>query len=125
MITIKHKGNFDKTTAFLNKMKQRDVRSILNKYGKRGVDLLAAATPVDSGVTAKSWSYDIVVEKNRYEIHWNNSNVKDGVNIAMILQYGHGTRQGGYVQGKDYINPVTQQVFDEMANELWGEVIHS
>lgn len=125
MITIKHKGNFDKTTAFLNKMKQRDVRNILNKYGKRGVDLLAAATPVDSGVTAKSWSYDIVVEKNRYEIHWNNSNVKDGVNIAMILQYGHGTRQGGYVQGKDYINPVTQQVFDEMANELWGEVIHS
>ena len=125
MITIKHKGNFDKTTAFLNKMKQRDVRNILNKYGKRGVDLLAAATPIDSGVTAKSWSYDIVVEKNRYEIHWSNSNVKDGVNIAMILQYGHGTRQGGYVQGKDYINPVTQQVFDEMANELWGEVIHS
>lgn len=125
MITIQHKGNFEKTTAFLNKMKKHDVRNVLNKYGKRGVDLLAAATSVDSGVTAKSWSYDIVVKQNRYEIRWNNSNVKDGVNIAMIIQYGHGTRQGGYVQGRDYINPVMQQVFDEMANELWGEVVRS
>lgn len=125
MITIKHKGDFEKTTAFLNKMKKRDVRSILDKYGKLGVTLLSEATPVDSGKTASSWSYDIVAERNRYEIQWSNSNVNNGVNIAMILQYGHGTRQGGYVSGRNYINPATQKVFDEMANELWGEVVNS
>lgn len=125
MITIEHKGNFEKTTAFLNKMKKRNVKSILDKYGKRGVELLAASTPTDTGKTAESWDYDIIVQRDRYEITWTNSNVNNGVNIAMILQYGHGTRQGGYVQGRDYINPVTQQVFDEMANELWGEVTSS
>lgn len=125
MITITQKGDFKKTYDFLNKMKQRKVDAILNKYGKRGVELLAASTPTDSGTTAKSWNYEIKTDRDRYEIIWTNSNVNKGVNIAMILQYGHGTRQGGYVQGRDYINPVTQQVFDEMANELWGEVIRS
>lgn len=125
MITISNKGNFEKTTAFLNKMKKRDVINILNKYGELGVELLSEATPIDTGKTADSWNYDVVVERDRYEIQWSNSNVNDGVNIAMILQYGHGTRQGGYVQGIDYINPATQQVFDEMADELWGEVIRS
>ena len=125
MITISNKGNFEKTTAFLNKMKKRDVTNILNKYGELGVELLSEATPIDTGKTADSWNYDVVVERDRYEIQWSNSNVNDGVNIAMILQYGHGTRQGGYVQGIDYINPATQQVFDEMADELWGEVIRS
>lgn len=125
MITITQKGDFKKTYDFLNKMKKRNVNIILNKYGKRGVELLAASTPTDSGKTAESWNYEIKTERDRYEILWTNSNVNKGVNIAMILQYGHGTRQGGYVQGRDYINPVTQQVFDEMASELWGEVVRS
>lgn len=125
MITITQKGDFKKTYNFLNKMKKREVNAILKKYGKRGVELLAASTPTDSGKTAESWNYEIKVDRDRYEILWTNSNVNNGVNIAMILQYGHGTRQGGYVQGRDYINPVTRQVFDEMANELWGEVIRS
>ena len=122
MIKITQKGDFKKTTDFLNKMRKRDVRSILDKYGKRGVELLSAATPVKTGKTASSWNYSIVAERNRYEIVWSNSNINKGVNIAIILQYGHGTRQGGYVQGIDYINPVTQKVFDEMVNELWREV---
>lgn len=125
MIAITQKGDFKKTYDFLNKMKKRDVNAILNKYGQRGVELLAASTPTNSGKTASSWNYEIKTERDRYEILWTNSNINKGVNIAMILQYGHGTRQGGYVQGRDYINPVTQQVFDEMANELWEEVIRS
>ena len=122
MIKVEAKGNFDKTEKFLKKMSKREVRSTLNKYGERGVALLSQATPVRSGRTASSWSFKINSSGGRYEIIWSNSNVNRGVNIAMIIQYGHGTRNGGYVQGIDYINPVTAQVFEEMANELWREV---
>ena len=122
MIKVEAKGNFDKTEKFLKKMSKREVRSTLNKYGERGVALLSQATPVRSGRTASSWSFKINSSGGRYEIIWSNSNVNRGVNIAMIIQYGHGTRNGGYVHGIDYINPVTAQVFEEMANELWREV---
>lgn len=125
MIKITQKGDLKRTTDFLNKMRKRDVRSIMEKYGQMGVDLLQSDTPIKTGKTASSWTFEIVVERDRYEIHWLNSNVNNGVNIAIILQYGHGTRQGGYVQGRDYINPVTQQVFDAMVEELWGEVVRS
>lgn len=122
VITITTSGDFSKITAFFNKMKSRDVRSILDRYGQMGVSLLSEATPVRSGLTASSWSYDIQASRGRYDITWSNSNVNKGVNIAIIIQYGHGTRNGGYVQGIDYINPAIQTVFQAMADELWREV---
>lgn len=122
MITVRHEGNFENTTSFLNRMQNRNHRSILEKYAKQGVEALSSATPVKTGKTAQSWSYEIVYKDGRYEIHWTNSNINNGVNIALILQYGHGTRRGGYVKGIDYINPALRQTFDAMTNELWGEV---
>ena len=125
MINIKTTGDFNNITKFLNKMRKRDAKAILTKYGERGVELLRSATPVKTGKTASSWRYEINVSKGRYSINWLNDNIHNGVNIAIILQYGHGTRNGGYVAGKDYINPVMQRIFEEMADELWGEVVQS
>lgn len=125
MITIKAKGDFRKTESFFNRLIKADYLSILSKYGRRGVDALAAATPADSGKTASSWEYQIVDSGNSASIIWSNTNVNKGVNIAVILQYGHGTRNGGYVQGRDYINPAMQPIFDEIANEAWMEVIRT
>lgn len=122
MITIRQKGDFSKTEKFLRHAKDFQVMNILNKYGARGVELLSAATPVRSGTTASSWSYEIGGSSGEYTIYYLNSNENKGVNIALILQYGHGTRQGGYVQGRDYINPALQTAFEEMANEAWKEV---
>lgn len=127
MITISHKGDFKKSVKFLNKVADvvganSPIRAILEKYGKQGVDALAAATPVDTGKTAASWTYDIEMSGTGYTITWNNTNVNKHVNIALILQLGHGTRNGGYVAGRDYINPAIQPVFDQMANEAWREV---
>lgn len=123
MILIKQQGDFSKTIKFLTKMKNQDAKRLLNKYGKRGVELLSRATPVDTGLTASSWRYEITTNKDRYTIEFLNDNVQNGTNIAIILQYGHGTRNGGYVRGRDYINPAIQQAFDEMSNALWEEVV--
>ena len=125
MISVTTSGSFDNITKFLNKMKKREVRSLLNKYGKLGVSLLQSATPVRTGKTASSWTYEINMSSGEYDIVWSNENVNKGVNIAMIIQYGHGTRHGGYVQGIDYINPAMEQVFTQMAEELWREVVSS
>lgn len=125
MITIKARGDFRKTESFFNRLIKADYLSILSKYGRRGVDALAAATPADSGRTASSWEYQIVDSGDSASIIWSNTNVNKGVNIAVILQYGHGTRNGGYVQGRDYINPAMQPIFDEIANEAWMEVIRT
>ena len=125
MITIKARGDFRKTESFFNRLIKADYLSILSKYGRRGVDALAAATPADSGRTASSWEYQIVDSGDSASIIWSNTNVNKGVNIAVILQYGHGTRNGGYVQGRDYINPAMQHIFDEIANEAWMEVIRT
>ena len=125
MITITQSGNFDKTTKFLDKMRKRDVRRTLSRYGELGVKALSEATPVKTGKTASSWKYEIVTSRGSYNIYWSNTNVNKGVNIAMIIQYGHGTRQGAYVKGIDYINPALQPVFDQMAEELWKEVVNS
>ncbi len=123
MIRVKTKENFSKVEKYLNRIKDSSrVRSILDKYGQRGVDLLRSATPIDSGDTANSWFYEITEGHGRYSIEFGNSNINAGVNIAIIIQYGHGTRNGGYVQGRDYINPVIKQAFDEMRNELVKEV---
>lgn len=119
IISVEHAGNFNNTNKFLKKMSDSNFLDILRRYGQIGVDALSRATPVDTGLTASSWSYDIVTSKDSFTIEWNNSNVNKGVNVAVILQYGHGTGTGGYVQGRDYINPAIRPVFDQMSSELW------
>lgn len=122
MITIRQKGDYSKATKYLRDLKKRARMKILHKYGQRGVDALSAATPVDSGLTASSWGYRVVDNANGSEIVFTNSHINKGVPIAIILQYGHGTGTGGYVQGRDYINPAMRPVFDEIANAIWREV---
>lgn len=121
MISFRHKGNFKKTTMFLERAKRFNLSS-LEAYGREGVAALASATPVESGKTANSWYYEIVRDKGSVTITFNNSNIQNGVPIAVILQYGHGTRNGGWVQGRDYINPAIQPIFDKIANNAWREV---
>ena len=125
MIKLTSKGDFSKTIKSLNNMKQLKLEKILRRYAEQGVSALRSATPTDSGLTANSWSYTIEQGKNKTTIYWTNSNINKGVNIAVILQYGHGTRNGGYVAGRDYINPAMRPVFDKMANDAWMEVLRS
>ena len=122
MITFKHKGNFERTDRLLKGAKEKKYLKVLDKYGQEGVAALAAATPTDSGRTAESWDYKIQNGSGGYKIMWTNSNVNDGVPIAIIIQYGHGTGTGGYVQGRDYINPAMRSVFDNIADKAWEEV---
>ena len=122
MITVKHTGSFKKVEKFLKTMNKRDYMATLRKYGEQGVASLEEATPKDSGVTAGSWSYEIQKEKDGYVIYWRNSSRNKGVNIALLLQYGHATGWGAYVKGIDYINPALKQVFKDMADALWEEV---
>lgn len=122
MIVIKQKGDLSKVTGYFERIKEVFKVGELDKYGRKGVEALSNATPIRSGVTASSWSYDIENQNGRVVISFMNSNVNKGVNIAIILQYGHGTRNGGWVQGRDYINQAIRPVFDEMANEAWREV---
>lgn len=122
MIEITSSGDFKNTEKFLKKAKSFQVDAVLNKYGKAGVQALSQATPTRTGKTAGSWDYIIEKGSGSYTIYWTNSNINRGVNIAVILQYGHGTRNGGYVQGRDYINPPMRKVFDELANEAWKEL---
>lgn len=116
------KGGFSKTTKHLERLKRLNIAKILDKYGKSGVAALSAATPVDTGLTAASWYYKVQVGDHTSTLVFCNSNVQNGVPIAIILQYGHGTRNGGYVQGRDYINPAIQPIFDSLAKEALGEV---
>ena len=124
MISFRHKGDFHKTEKFLKKTFGRNYEKILEKYGEIGVERLAQYTPVDSGETAASWYYKI--ERNSsssISITWCNSNINKGVNIAVILQYGHATRNGGWVEGLDYVNPALKPIFDNLAEAAWKEVI--
>lgn len=122
MISFRQKGDFSKVTNFLEKAKEAVHIGDLDKYGKEGVAALSSATPVDSGLTATSWYYEIVNKKGSVSITFNNSNIQNGVPIAIIIQYGHGTSNGGWVQGKDYINPAIQPIFDKIADSAWKEV---
>ena len=122
MISFRQKGDFSKTMQFLVKAKKGVKLSDLDKYGREGVAALASATPVDTGETANSWYYEIVHENGTITITFNNSHIQNGVPIAVILQYGHGTGTGGWVEGRDYINPAIQPVFDRIAEEAWKEV---
>ena len=123
MISFKQKGNFSKTEKYLKKAQKALKRGTFDKYGKLGVQALSSATPVDTGLTAASWTYNVVVGSNGISIEFHNTNVNKHVNIAMILQYGHGTRNGGWVEGRDYINPAVQPIFEKLVQEVWQEVI--
>lgn len=122
MINITQTGDFNKTEAYLTRLSHEDLSVVLNKYGEIGVNALSNATPVDSGLTAASWYYTIESRRGYYSIRWHNSNVQSGLPIAILIQYGHGTRNGGYVQGRDYIMPAIRPIFDQIAAEAWREV---
>lgn len=123
MISFKHKGDFKLTRNFLTRARTTHLRDTLEKYGQIGVEALAEATPKDTGKTAASWSYTVSMTERGCSITWNNSNFVDGVPIAVIIQYGHATRNGGYVQGRDYINPTMKPIFDEILRKVWKEVV--
>lgn len=122
MITVRQKGSFSKTIRYMTRVKKAINISDLDRFGKEGVSALASATPIDSGETASQWYYEIERGKESVTISFNNSNIQNGVPIAIILQYGHATRNGGWVSGRDYINPAIQPVFDKIAEEAWKEV---
>ena len=123
MITVESKGNFDNTEKLLKRIKSRDYLKVLDKFGQQGVTALSGATPTRSGKTASSWDYEVLVSGGGVTLQWTNSNINNGVSIAIMLQYGHGTRNGGYVVGRDYINPAMRPLFDKMADEAWKAVI--
>lgn len=122
MIRIRQRGDFSKITRYLQRVKDEVIIEILNRHGREGVTALASATPVDTGLTANSWYYQVERNNGKYSLAFYNSNIQNGVPIAVILQYGHGTRNGGWVQGVDYINPALRPIFDKISNEAWREV---
>lgn len=121
-IFFKTRQEGSKTEDFIKRIQQLHIEEILRKYGEIGVQALRSATPIDSGLTASSWGYEIEKNGDTWSIHWTNSNINEGVNIAVILQYGHGTGTGGYVSGQDYINPAMAPIFEQIANDAWKEV---
>lgn len=122
MIKFRQKGDFSKLTHYLEKVKEVVKLGDLDKYGREGVAALASATPVDTGLTASSWRYEIQHGNDSVSIAFYNDNIQNGIPIAIILQYGHGTRNGGYVQGRDYINPAIKPIFDKITEDAWKEV---
>ena len=121
-ITIESKGSFKNTERFLSRMKTGEIFAALDRYGQVGVAALATVTPVDSGETANSWTYTVTKKRGAYSIIWRNTHVVAGQPVAILLQYGHGTGTGGYVQGRDFINPAIRPIFDQIANEVWKAV---
>jgi hypothetical protein len=122
MITITQTGDFNKTEEYLSRLSKGDLSQVLNKYGTLGVNALSNATPTDSGLTSESWYFTTEARRGYYSIRWHNTNIHNGIPIAVLIQYGHGTRNGGYVQGRDYIMPAMRPIFDQIAAEAWKEV---
>lgn len=122
MITFRLSGNFNNMERFLKKARSLEINRILQRYGEEGVKALSEWTPKDTGTAAASWGYEISVTRNSLEIHWTNSNIENGVLVAVLIQYGHGLKNGGYVQGRDYINPAIQPIFERFVKEIWKEV---
>lgn len=122
MFSITQSGSFKNTQAFLNAMQRMDILSVLRKYGALGVQALSSHTPMDSGRAASSWSYEVGRTGNTYFINWLNSDVENGFPVVIMLQYGHGTGTGGYVQGHDFINPAIRPIFDQISDEVWKVV---
>jgi hypothetical protein len=122
MIEIKSTGSFKKTEDFLGRMSKGELFRTLESYGAVGVNALAMATPVDSGLTANSWTYEIVKKLGKYSIIWHNTNIKTGIPVAILIQYGHATRNGGWIEGRDFINPAIRPIFDQIINDIWEKV---
>lgn len=122
IIKFKHKGNFNKTEKFLTNAQSINLQKICEKYAQQGVNALRSATPMDTGETAYSWDYSIKVGPRGCKVTWVNNNIENGFTVAILIQYGHGTRNGGYVQGIDYVNPAIQPIFEKMTEDLWREV---
>jgi hypothetical protein len=125
LITFKQKGDFRKLDRFLERLKETVKLGDLDKYGREGVRALSAATPVDTGKTADSWKYEIIRQEGRVRLVFSNTNIQNGVPIAIILQYGHATGNGSWVEGRDYINPAIGPIFDKIADDMWKEVKRS
>lgn len=121
-IRFKHKGSFSRTRNFLDRVLNKDFRSIFEEYGEKGVNALEAATPVDSGVTKNSWRYRLIRTRSGYSLNWYNINMAGRTPLVILIQYGHGTRGGAYVQGIDFINPAIKDILDAIANDIWKEV---
>lgn len=121
-VSVKQEGHFKDTLNFLKSAEKKDYTSLLKKYGEMGVSALSAATPIDTGMTASSWEYRIKKGKHYIGLEWHNTNVNDGVVVAVLIQYGHATRNGGYVPGRDFINPAMRPILDNLADQLWKEV---
>lgn len=122
MITVQHSGNFKNIEGFFKRTKKKSLMKYLEYFGEKGVELLAAATPKDTGVTANSWSYEIVEESGTISIYWKNSSMIGATPIVVLIRYGHATRNGGYVVPNDFITPITEKIFKEMADTIWKEV---
>jgi len=122
MIKFTAKGDFKKTSDFLKALKEKKQYQVLEKYAQKGVDALREATPKRTGLTSESWSYEIKQDSKSITISWLNTNFHEGVPIALVIQYGHGLKQGGYIKGRDYINPAMRPIFDELADMVWKEV---
>jgi hypothetical protein len=122
IIEITEKGSFDHITRYLARLKQADLNAVLNKYGSLGVNALSNATPADTGLASESWYFTTVSRRGYYSIRWHNHDVENGFPVAVMIQYGHGTGTGGYVQGRDFINPAMRPIFDQIAAEAWKEV---
>lgn len=122
MIKVDVSGSFNNIERFLETMKRGDIFKMLDHYGQMGQEMLAQATPVDSSLTASSWTYEVPKKTGVYEIVWRNTNVESGIPVAILIQYGHATRNGGFVEGRDYINPAIQPLFDKIADDIWERV---
>lgn len=122
MIKVKCTGDFKNTTKFLEKASKMSITDILNRYGKEGVNALSAATPIDTGETASKWDYEIITGKTKSSVTWTNNAMNNGIPIVILIQYGHGTKNGGYVSGVDFINPAIKGVMDRLADSIWREV---
>ncbi len=126
MIKFRQKGDFSKLDKYFSnakKVQKAFKQGIFDKYARAGIEALASATPKDSGLTASSWSAEIINQNGRINIVFNNSNINKGVSVALIIQYGHGTGTGGWVEGIDYINPAIRPIFEDLADSCWGEVV--
>ena len=123
IISFKHRGKFKRTDEFFSKALNCDYQSILTVYGEKGVSALRSATPHDSGRTADAWGYLVEQKNGKWRLTFTNDNIVNGVNIASILNYGHGTAKGAYVAGRNYIEPALRPIFDKLADDVWKEVI--
>jgi len=121
-ISFSSRGSFKKTERFLTTMRKKDIFKSLDQFGRQGVAALASATPVDSGLSAESWRYEVIKQRSSYSLRWLNSHVVNGTPVVIWIQYGHGTGTGGWVEGRDFINPAIQPIFDKIADSVWKEV---